>query len=247
MAHVVPSQVCDLIGKVFPELDAEPAAKGQHGNYRATDIRPVLELLARIPEELIRLSSADAALFWANSFALRNEWEDRNKSNNQMVVRPIGRAEHSSLFETKRLLAKCPDEAPAARTTGLEFLPDDPFREGLRTDISSAESALMNHEYKATAVLGGSVVEALLLWGLEKIGAAKVQATAKGAQAKKSLNEWGLGQLISAARHLRSHLRCHQAAGRACAEFSQPDPSGAAAATARHLRPRERTRHTRRG
>jgi hypothetical protein len=55
----------------------------------------------------------------------------------------------------------------------------------------------MNHEYKAALVLGGSVVEALLLWGLEKEGEPKVKATAKGAPAN-ALNEWTLGQMIEA-------------------------------------------------
>jgi hypothetical protein len=198
MAHAVPSQVCDLIGKLFPDLTAEEAKQGQHGIRRATDIRAGLELLARIPDELIRLSSDDAALYWANTAALRNEWEDRNQSINQVIVRPIGRADHTSLFETRRLLAKCSDEAPVVHTTGLEFLPNDRFREGLRTDISSANSALMNHEYKAAAVLGGSVVEALLLWGLEKEGEPKVRTTVQGAPTT-AINEWALGQMIGAA------------------------------------------------
>jgi len=198
MAHAVPSQVCDLIAEIFPDLATEQAAMGQSGNRRANDVRAVLDLLARIPEELIRLSAKDSALFWANLSALRNEWEDRNPSNNQVFSRPIGRAEHTSLFEIKRLLAKCPDEASAPDTTGLKFLPDDLFREGLRTDLSSANSALMNHEYKATAVLGGSVVEALLLWALEQEGEPKVRATAKGAP-KKGLNHWELGPMIEAA------------------------------------------------
>src|ERR1022692_3824160 len=167
MAHAVPSQVCNFIVKIFPDLDAEPAEKGQHGNRRATDVRAVLDLLGRIPDELIRLSADDDALFWANASALRNAWEDRVPSTNHLLARPLSGAEHTSLFEVKRLLAKCPDEAPAVQTTGLEFLPNDRFRDGLRTDISSANSALLNHEYKAASVLGGSVVEALLLWGLE--------------------------------------------------------------------------------
>ena len=198
MAHAVPSQVCNFIVKIFPDLDAEPAEKGQHGNRRATDVRAVLDLLGRIPDELIRLSADDDALFWANASALRNAWEDRVPSTNHLLARPLSGAEHTSLFEVKRLLAKCPDEAPAVQTTGLEFLPNDRFRDGLRTDISSANSALLNHEYKAASVLGGSVVEALLLWGLEKEGEQKVRAIAMGAP-KTALNFWDLGQMIEVA------------------------------------------------
>jgi hypothetical protein len=197
MPHAVPSQVCNLIVKVFPDVSNEPAEKGQQAHRRATDVGAILDFLGRVPDELIRLSADDDALFWANTYALRNAWEDRNRSNNNLSIRPLSGAEHTPLFEVKRLLAKCPDEAPAVQTTGLEFLPNDRFREGLRTDISSANSALMNHEYKAALVLGGSVVEALLLWGLEKEGEPKVKATAKGAPAN-ALNEWTLGQMIEA-------------------------------------------------
>jgi hypothetical protein len=189
MPHAVPSQVCNLIVKVFPDVSNEPAEKGQQAHRRATDVGAILDFLGRVPDELIRLSADDDALFWANTYALRNAWEDRNRSNNNLSIRPLSGAEHTPLFEVKRLLAKCPDEAPAVQTTGLEFLPNDRFREGLRTDISSANSALMNHEYKAALVLGGSVVE--------KEGEPKVKATAKGAPAN-ALNEWTLGQMIEA-------------------------------------------------
>jgi hypothetical protein len=203
MAHAVPSQVCNLILKIFPDLDTEPAEKGQQGIRRATDVHPVLDLLERIPDELIRLSADDAALFWANTSALRNSWEDRNRSTNQIFARPLSGAEHTSLFEIKRLLAKCPDEAPAVQTTGLEFLPDDGFREGLRTDMSSANSALMSHEYKAATVLAGSVVEALLLWALVAEGEQNVRAKIGKSAPMKGLNEWLLGQMIPAAHACR--------------------------------------------
>jgi hypothetical protein len=200
MSRAVPSQVCSLIRKIFPTLAKEMAEKCQQQIRRASDIRAVLELLGRIPDELIRLSADDAVVFWANAFALRNAWEDRVKANGHHNVfdKPLSEADHTLLFEIERLLAKCPDEASAAQTTGLEFLPDAPFRESLRTDISAANSALMDHEYKAATVLAGSVVEALLLWGLDKVGESSVRATARGVP-KTTLNEWHLGDMIDPA------------------------------------------------
>lgn len=198
MAHAVPSQVCELIVQLFPELHAEQSQPGQHGIYQATAVRAVLDLLARIPEELIRLSASESALFWANTSALRNAWEDRNVSYSQVSVRPLGRTEHTFLYEIARLLAKCPDEAPTAKTVGLEFIPDLPLREALRTDISAANSALMNHEYKAATVIAGSVVEALLLWALETYGDANVRAAVRGVP-PEPLNKWMLGSMVPAA------------------------------------------------
>jgi hypothetical protein len=200
MSRIVPSQVCALISRLFPDLDGEKAEKGQHGIRRAADVKAVLDLIERMPGELIRLPAGDEALFWANVSALRTQWEDRVKANghHNVFAKPLTESEHTPPFEIKRLLAKCPDEAPAPQTTGLDFLPDTDFRDGLRTDISSTTSSLLNHEYKASTVLAGSVVEALLLWALEQTGAAAVAAAAPKAPTKP-FNAWLLGEMILAA------------------------------------------------
>jgi hypothetical protein len=196
VAHIVPSQVRDVIGKLFPDLDKEQAKRGEIGFYRAGFVHAVLDLIGRIPEELIRLPPDESALFWANVSALRDAWEDRRAD--QVSVIPLPPCAHRPILEIRQYLQKCPDEAPAPQTTGLQFVGDVAFRETLRTDISSADSALMNHEYKAATVLAGSVVEALLLWALDAHGVSKVRATAKGIPSAP-LNIWALGDMIKAA------------------------------------------------
>jgi hypothetical protein len=199
MARPVPSQLRELIARLFPELKTEQDIQGEAGHRQAAAVGAVLGLLESIPEELIHLSAEDSALYWGNAYALRSAWEDRNQSSNQVAVGRLPYRGHSFLFEIDRLLAKCPDEAPTAQTAGLEFILDVQLREVLRTDISSANSALINHEYKAATVLAGSVIEALLLWGLETYGEPRVRAAFASAPAKP-LNEWALGPLTSAAR-----------------------------------------------
>jgi hypothetical protein len=200
MAYAVPSQVRQSILKLFPGIEAEPNEQGQRPLRVGTTIRAVLELLDRIPDELIRLPSSDFADYYGNVSALRGAWEDRNKSTNQLHDRElIPHSGHTSLFEIQRLLAKCPDQAPVPRTTGLDFLVSDrEFHEAMRTDISSANSSLMNHEYKKATVIAGSVVEALLLWALEKHGDNDVRAAAKNPP-KGQLSEWTLAPMIEAA------------------------------------------------
>ena len=66
-------------------------------------------------------------------------------------------------------------------TTELVFIPDAGLREGLRLDISTANQALANGEWKAATVLAGSVVEALLLWAVDQqLPAAITQAITTG-------------------------------------------------------------------
>jgi len=55
-------------------------------------------------------------------------------------------------------LDHCPDEAVSKATLGLEFVEDEDLRQDLRLDISAAEAASRNHEYKAATVIAGAVV-----------------------------------------------------------------------------------------
>ena len=106
-------------------------------------------------------------------------------------------------------LVKCPDAAPAAAVGGLDFIDDVEYREQLRRDISAAYSAERNGEWKGATVIGGSVVEALLLWKLRQQNAAQVnaavaaaaQAGFQGLQAAQ-LDSWNLAQYIEIARRM---------------------------------------------
>lgn len=66
------------------------------------------------------------------------------------------------------LLKKCPDEAISEQTAGLPFIEDESLRISVLLDISSAENAFNNGEWKAATVLAAAAVEALLLWSLNQ-------------------------------------------------------------------------------
>jgi hypothetical protein len=200
MTHAVPSLVRQTILRLFPGVESEQSVGGQRPLRVGTTVRAALELLDRIPDELIQLSGDDTAGYYGNVAALRGAWEDRNSANNQVQDRElIPHSGHTSLFEIQRLLEKCPDQAPAIGTVGLPFLRADPqLQATLRTDITSANSALLNHEYKEATVVAGSVVEALLLWALETHGEPTVRAAVRGIP-PTPLNEWTLSPMIAAA------------------------------------------------
>lgn len=202
MSHIVPSQARTLIEGLFPKLGNEKAESAHRVGVTAGPLFAILELLDRIPDRLIRLSAQDFANYCASKAALRDAVENRSPNQVNCVVHSLPNATHTPHFELCRLLAMCPDEAPDSSTTGLEFIPDVLLRETLRGDIASANSALVNHEYKAATVLAGSVIEALLLWSLEKHGEANVKATYTASPAAP-LNEWSLGQMIPAAHSCR--------------------------------------------
>jgi len=80
---------------------------------------------------------------------------------------------------------------PAPAT--LSFIPDEKLRESLRQDISAAHRSLQASDWKGCTVVAGSVVEALLLWGIE----------AKTVDAGPDLNTLTAQQLTEKARSLK--------------------------------------------
>jgi hypothetical protein len=66
MAHAVPSQVRQSILRLFPDIEAEPNQQGQRPLRVGTTVRAALELLNRIPDELIRLPANELAEYFGN-------------------------------------------------------------------------------------------------------------------------------------------------------------------------------------
>jgi hypothetical protein len=107
------------------------------------------------------------------------------------------------------LLSKCPDEAPASATTGLDFLKDELQRRDLRTDKSDSDRALSNGEWKAATVLSGSLVEALLLWAVQQkqanIASTLAAIRSRGAalpRGNRAVEDWSLHEYIEVSAEL---------------------------------------------
>ncbi|MFZ0679926.1 hypothetical protein [Candidatus Binatus sp.] len=98
-------------------------------------------------------------------------------------------------------LAGLTDQIVARSTSTLTFLNDPDLADSLRVDIATASSALRNGEWKAATVLSGSVIEALLLWALQKTHLAIVQSQAIGP--KTAIEKWDLADYIDAADKFR--------------------------------------------
>jgi hypothetical protein len=193
--------VCDLIERFYPNDHAQPTQRGATALFDAGQIRAILDLYARVPEELITLDASDVATLWANVSALRSAYDDRGRTSYQVRTAPVLDSNLHPIGEIYRLLKRCPDAVPEPSTVGLEFVKDGQLRDTLRMDVSSATAALWNHEYKAATVLAGSVVEALLLWALEeKGGETVVRSLLITGLPREPMNRWGLGSIVQAAQ-----------------------------------------------
>ena len=62
----------------------------------------------------------------------------------------------------RRILERCPDSAVPPSISGLEFITDPTYREHLREELASLEKLFEARQWKATMVLAGSLMEALL-------------------------------------------------------------------------------------
>ena len=81
---------------------------------------------------------------------------------------------------------------------------ESPYREVLRLDLSEVNRALTEGEWKASTVLAGSVVEALLLWAVRQQPLPAIQAVVSQLQTSKVLSRqpnsdldwWDLSQFL---------------------------------------------------
>ncbi len=209
MPRVVPSQVVALIEQLFRgvqnQRDFQPT-KGFSNHFAA-----IVELVDRIPDDLLRLDVEDFSHLRISVAAIRNQIEDWRIRDS--TFHGIGGLPHPVEL-IRSCLAKCPDEAPGADTVGLTFIQDTDLRESIRLDISAANSDLATGEWKGATVLAGSAVEALLLWALqerEKNKSGDVRA-AVGSLVGQALNRdpgpdlegqgWHLHEYVEAAAHL---------------------------------------------
>jgi hypothetical protein len=168
----------------------------------------LLGLIEYMPPELMPRDASDFVKLVIRLQFLRGiseQWATLDAS-----VSRVPGGDQNVICEIRDILAQCPDEAPALGTTGLLFIPDPAFREGLRLDISTAEQALANGEWKAATVLAGSIVEALLLWALQQVPASNLQIAITSAVIKGTLSRppqrgpehWDLSEYIAVAEHL---------------------------------------------
>ena len=207
MSKVVPSQVVALIDDIFP--NASSGGEVRPGPEHSPVLTAIVTLVGDIPNELIQLSGKDYSDFVLGLAGLDNmvrTWLVRGG------VTPQWKSKNGSFVSlVRRTLSQCPDEVPAPSTADLAFISDQDFRKNVRTDISSANSALHNGEWKGATVLAGSTSEALLLWGIrelktdsEIISAVSnlVSATTLTRKPDNNLERWKLHEYIEVALEL---------------------------------------------
>lgn len=188
-----PSEIRTAIEGLFPKRRVSPGLRWWPGE--APEVRSLVSLLmdldARLLYPLERLERID---FERARTALHHGVERWAAGAND-------RLSTNSAETIYRLLEKCPDDIVTESSTRLGFVRDEALRNSIATDADSVPALLAAEEWKAATVVGGSVVEAILLAKLEEHGP-EVACLGLERGWRGGAEEWGLEKLIQAARTL---------------------------------------------
>ena len=218
MPRIVPSQVVATVDRVYPWAKQLIPGAIVLEPVHAASVGAIVELASNVPDNLLaQLPANDHASYVAALAACRTAlrmWETPSHYGLQFrlgKLAELGGAHPISLI--REALSKCPDEASTAIVPALGFLADPGLQAELRLDMSTAESALGNAEFKAASVIAGSVIEALLLWAVKRrskpdhdaaFTAWELRRSTVGAPAPRKLKpdpvQWDLEEYIEVAR-----------------------------------------------
>jgi hypothetical protein len=170
MSRVVPSQIVEVIDKMFPRFrDQEPNDKRSLTANHRSSLAAVSFLVEQLPDELIVLEGDSYIEFAASIAAIRQIQETWKTDQTRTLEAAYGLRQLNPIKLLRDALSKCPNEVPAQGTASLLFIDDPDFKERLRLDIGAVHHSISNGDWKAATVLGGSVIEALLLWALQNL------------------------------------------------------------------------------
>jgi hypothetical protein len=203
-----------VIDRVCPEAraEAESGVGYLFSQGRASHVRAVLVALDALPARFLTVTGDRLVDYQMAVATVRNaldEWAGPRRGIFNLA--PVhGLFSWNPLTVIRQTLGACPDEVPAPTTRDLPFIADPDLRATLRQDISAAEQALGNEEWKGATVLAGSVIEALLLWHVQQSPASSVTQAVQAAVAPKALKQapskppedWHLPDLIEVAAGL---------------------------------------------
>jgi len=183
MPRVVPSQIISFIDGhfAFARLKERFNVDLQFKDR----VSALLRLVDELPDELVAMTGPEYNRFVEDVETMRSTielWNAHGALTPNFDVR-LG----SAITDLRRCVAEMDDQLVPASTAGLLFIKDNDLRESVRRDIASAKQAFHDSEWKGATVLGGAVVEVLLLWAINEQPRSHVKASFAKLQAAKSI------------------------------------------------------------
>jgi hypothetical protein len=206
MPRVAPSDVVDFIDTTLRDF-REPGSNQSLGRQHSPLAAGLVALVDAIPDHLLTLTTTEFSEYVCSVEAIRDALKKWQSQQNEFADTSLGVIfpRRHPVTVIRQALAKCHDQGPTSTTTELAFIPDKDaeLRANLRTDMSAVDLALSNAEWKAATVLGGAVIEALLLWALRQKPPAEIAAVAPNLPKALEDHRWKLSYYIDAAHSLK--------------------------------------------
>ncbi len=213
-----PSQIVEYIDRKFPEAKTWAGARNvtfpHVGVEYAASVTLLSKMIENMPPRVMTLRGDDYDEFSEAVESLRlalSLWNAGER--NRGIQRITGRDNWHPISLVRKQLSRLSDEGIEPGISELSFVSDQHFRDTLRRDVTTAESAFDNGEWKAATVLSGSIIESLLLDAVKALeardtralAAAVKQCTSKGMIAGAipgNVDDWGLHHLIEIANEI---------------------------------------------
>ena len=223
MRQYVPSEVVAYIDRelAFVPRDLSRSQVFTVSRHIRATLLGLVEIAERVPDHLVvdtdALTDIIVSVQAIRTVAREAETQpvrsyDRNVPGAFPVegpeLAPSADAQWNPVILIRNAFERCPDGAPAPHVKRLPFVTDDRLRHTLETDLDGVDRALAGSEWKAATVLGGSVVEALLLWSIQQkpqelqIALAKLQAGTPKKNLGPDPEKWYLSDYIAVASEM---------------------------------------------
>jgi hypothetical protein len=190
---VVPSQIVRFIDASLGVFIAGQQSTALHPSVCGA-LNALIRLIEELPNSLLPCEpEAYSHLIRSMEsirFAVERAGSQESRSyatSGPPQLQPDGGGQPSQVSIIRDVLAGCPDEMPPRHSSDLSFVKDPAIRDALLLDLEATRLALLNSEWKAATVFGGSLVEALLLWAVEKQAPADIQAAGSAAVTRQAL------------------------------------------------------------
>ncbi len=166
-----PSQVVELIATLYPFVRTRGAAPIV-GSNDAAAVRAIVQAIEALPDHLITLDANEYGQFIVCRAELEwklDLWASGNIQMPQVAVPNGLRPRRHPIKALYELLSTCSDLGAPEADARLAFL-DDAFREILARDVAEMERCFDAGSWKACTVMAGSIIEALVLWAVQRAG-----------------------------------------------------------------------------
>ncbi|MBZ5500546.1 MAG: hypothetical protein LAP85_29500 [Acidobacteriia bacterium] len=185
--RISPSDTANYIDRFFPDIvKKKQTLSWDHAGH----LQAISEMIDSLHESQLPADPGDRTILLVASRQILTTvrcWESGNRATGLPEI--PGLRDKSPVAVIRELLDKCTETIIPNALAGLDFIKDPDYRQILREDLAGFESDLDNREWKSAGVMGGSLIEALLLDALNKVAPSACRSKCSEGQRESSTTD----------------------------------------------------------